>query len=168
MLKIRRPLGRLIFDMGIAIPGKTVFLIETAPRALSQYKDSLSRYGDSHYKDETVVRPSYLYNGNPYTAKMISLYWDGPLNILEKWSQQHGSSLWRQVMSSHDTDSAGSTATCFPRDDFNNQHHLSDEKWYKMPTYFYISKKRLSKARAKHSYCQRRHENLGYTVQSCP
>ena len=24
MLKIRRPLGRLIFNMGIAIPGKTV------------------------------------------------------------------------------------------------------------------------------------------------
>ena len=34
MLKIRRPLGRLIFNMGIAIPGKTVFLIETAPRLL--------------------------------------------------------------------------------------------------------------------------------------
>ena len=32
MLKIRRPLGRLIFNMGIAIPGKTFFLIETAPR----------------------------------------------------------------------------------------------------------------------------------------
>ena len=32
MLKIRRPLGRLIFNMGIAIPGKTVFLIETAPQ----------------------------------------------------------------------------------------------------------------------------------------
>ena len=31
MLKIRRPLGRLIFNMGIAIHGKTVFLIETAP-----------------------------------------------------------------------------------------------------------------------------------------
>ena len=31
MLKIRRPLGRLIFNMGIAIPVKTVFLIETAP-----------------------------------------------------------------------------------------------------------------------------------------
>ena len=30
-VKIRRPLGRLIFNMGIAIPGKTVFLIETAP-----------------------------------------------------------------------------------------------------------------------------------------
>ena len=37
MLKIRRPLGRLIFNMGIAIPGKTVFLTETAPRAPSQY-----------------------------------------------------------------------------------------------------------------------------------
>ena len=35
MLKIRRPLGRLIFNMGIAIPGKTVFLIETAPRWLA-------------------------------------------------------------------------------------------------------------------------------------
>ena len=31
MLKIRRPLGRLIFNMGIAIPGKIVFLIETPP-----------------------------------------------------------------------------------------------------------------------------------------
>ena len=37
MLKIRRPLGRLIFNMGIAIPGKTVFLIETAPRGLVKY-----------------------------------------------------------------------------------------------------------------------------------
>ena len=37
MLKIRRPLGRLIFNMGIAIPGKTVFLIETPPWALFQY-----------------------------------------------------------------------------------------------------------------------------------
>ena len=35
MLKIRRPPGRLIFNMWIAIPGKTVFLIETAPCALS-------------------------------------------------------------------------------------------------------------------------------------
>ena len=35
MLKIRRPLGRLIFNMGMAIPGKTVFLIETAPSMLS-------------------------------------------------------------------------------------------------------------------------------------
>ena len=31
MLKIRRPTGRLIFNMGIPIPGKTVFYIETRP-----------------------------------------------------------------------------------------------------------------------------------------
>ena len=42
----------------------------------SQYKDCLSRYGDFHYKDKTVVRPSYFYNGNSYTGKKISLYWD--------------------------------------------------------------------------------------------
>ena len=33
MLKIRRPTGRLIFNMGIPIPGKTVFYIETGPRS---------------------------------------------------------------------------------------------------------------------------------------
>ena len=38
MLKIRRPLGRLIFNMGIAIPGKTVFLIETAPLSPVNYQ----------------------------------------------------------------------------------------------------------------------------------
>ena len=40
MLKIRRPLGRLILNMGIATPGKTVFLIETAPSSYSaEYKN---------------------------------------------------------------------------------------------------------------------------------
>ena len=41
MLKIRRPLGRLIFNMGIAIPGKTVFFIETAPWVPILYKDDI-------------------------------------------------------------------------------------------------------------------------------
>ena len=45
MLKIRRPLGRLIFNMGIAIPGKTVFLIETAPRKLIATKTIFHRIG---------------------------------------------------------------------------------------------------------------------------
>ena len=48
-------------------------------RVLFQYKDSLSRYGDSHYEDKRVSRPSFLYNGNPYTGKTGSLYWDSPL-----------------------------------------------------------------------------------------
>ena len=43
-------------------------------RALFQYKDHLSRYGYFHYKDKTVVRPSYLYKGNSYTGKTGSLY----------------------------------------------------------------------------------------------
>ena len=51
MLKIRRPLGRLIFNMGIAIPGKTVFLIETTPwplhclegQAIISYKNELTQ-----------------------------------------------------------------------------------------------------------------------------
>ena len=49
--------------------------------APSQYKDHLSRYGDSHSKYERVIRPSYppfLYNGQPYTRKTISLYSDDP------------------------------------------------------------------------------------------
>ena len=32
------------------------------------YKIIRSGYRDSYYKDETVVRPSYLYNENPYTV----------------------------------------------------------------------------------------------------
>ena len=48
MLKIRRPLGRLIFNMGIAIPGKTVFLIETAPRIF------IAAILNTSYKTKTV------------------------------------------------------------------------------------------------------------------
>ena len=36
----------------------------------SQYQDGLFRYVDVHYKDTIVVRPYYLYYGNPYTSKM--------------------------------------------------------------------------------------------------
>ena len=50
MLKIRRPLGRLIFNMGIAIPGKTVFLIEAAPRKLI-----------AHYLANTSIRLAEVY-----------------------------------------------------------------------------------------------------------
>ena len=34
------------------------------------------QYCNSHYKDKTVPRPSYLYNGNPIPGKTV-LYWDG-------------------------------------------------------------------------------------------
>ena len=42
MLKIRRPTGRLIFNMGIPIPGKTVFYIETGPRPIMLQTDILN------------------------------------------------------------------------------------------------------------------------------
>ena len=68
MLKIRRPLGRLIFNMGIAIPGKTVFLIETAPRESWKYWSGLHllkrrvRDGNiSPAKFITVIRKCNLY-----------------------------------------------------------------------------------------------------------
>ena len=32
--------------------------------------------GVSHYKDKTVARPSYLYNGNSCNGKTTSLFWD--------------------------------------------------------------------------------------------
>ena len=51
MLKIRRPSGRLIFNMGIAIPGKTVFLIETAPWSLSSVDYELTTESTDHYND---------------------------------------------------------------------------------------------------------------------
>ena len=73
MLKIRRPHDRLIFKMGIAISGKEGLYIEMGPRVLSQYQDGLSRYRDSYHKDEIVVRPSYLYDGNLYTSKLVPL-----------------------------------------------------------------------------------------------
>ena len=37
--------------------------------------NAVSGYRDSYYKDKTVSRPSYLYNGNPYSCK-TGLYSD--------------------------------------------------------------------------------------------
>ena len=52
MLKIRRPLGRLIFNMGIAIPGETVFLIETAPWTHQSFDTLRSRQNGHHLPDD--------------------------------------------------------------------------------------------------------------------
>ena len=70
---------------------------DTGPRFNT--KTIFTRYRDSHYKDKTVVRPcylyngnsyilynensySYLYNGNSYTGKLASLYWNAPPEAL--------------------------------------------------------------------------------------
>ena len=70
MLKIRRPLGRLIFNMGIAIPGKTVFLIETAPRvtSLTEGNENIVLVSVKQPWREFVIQP-YEYNTNDTIAK---------------------------------------------------------------------------------------------------
>ena len=60
MLKIRRPLERLIFNMGIAIPGKTVFLIETAPWILH---DNIRRLSKVHAEMKCCIDgPNWFIN----------------------------------------------------------------------------------------------------------
>ena len=56
MLKIRRPLGRLIFNMGIAIPGKTVFLIEMAPCGIFLLSFIVKMYDIMYVKKYCVLR----------------------------------------------------------------------------------------------------------------
>ena len=50
------------------------------------------QYRKSHCGDKTVVRSSYLHNGNSYSGKMTSLYWISPqdlkLNSLNGNNQQ--------------------------------------------------------------------------------
>ena len=53
-----------------------LLLQQTTPGPHLNIKMVVFRYGDFHYQDRTVVRPSYLWNGNSYTGKMPSLYWD--------------------------------------------------------------------------------------------
>ena len=64
----------------MAIPSTTMFepQIDAGPGPRPQMKDRLTRYRNFCYNDKTVVRYCYLYNGNPYTGKAASLYWDPP------------------------------------------------------------------------------------------
>ena len=70
MLKIRRPLGRLIFNMWIAIPGKTVFLIETAPRASAAI--ALVYPERSHFNIKSVNIQPYQSGRSPKVVALFS------------------------------------------------------------------------------------------------
>ena len=78
MLKIRRSWDRLIFSMGIPILVRRHLHIETAPWMLFQYQ-----YRNSHYKDNTISRQSYLYDGDSHTWK-DRLYIEAAPWLLEK------------------------------------------------------------------------------------
>ena len=45
-------------------------------------KMSSYQYRKSHCGDNTVIKSSYLHNGNFYTGKMASLYWTNPLMLI--------------------------------------------------------------------------------------
>ena len=51
---------------------------EAGSRVPFQSKYCFTRFGDSHYHDKTDVRLSYLYDGNFYTRRISSLYWESP------------------------------------------------------------------------------------------
>ena len=72
MLKIRRPLGRLIFNMGIATPGKTVFLIETAPRYPCIYNEITCIWG---YPEHRVSTPRYDINDFINICGVVVVLW---------------------------------------------------------------------------------------------
>ena len=69
MLKIRRPLGRLIFNMGIAIPGKTVFLIETAPWAPLHYHGAWEASGTIGIHTRHI---NHVYEQKSTTSGMVN------------------------------------------------------------------------------------------------
>ena len=52
------------------------FLADLKIWAHSQYKDKFFQIWGFHQKDETVIRSSHLYNGNPLTSKTASLHWN--------------------------------------------------------------------------------------------
>ena len=45
-------------------------------------------YRNSNYKDKTVVRPSYLYDGNSFIRKTVSLYWADRLRPSDAYVRQ--------------------------------------------------------------------------------
>ena len=53
---------------------------------LFQYKDCLSIYRDSNYKNKMVVRLCHPYNDNSYIGKTAKLYWNSPILTLGKKS----------------------------------------------------------------------------------
>ena len=76
MLKIRRPLGRLIFNMGIAIPGKTVFLFEKAPR-FSFFLSAVQPQMEAHiWTDSGIAKSSLKIFFNQFHAETFSHFDD--------------------------------------------------------------------------------------------
>ena len=76
-------------------------LVKWVPGSRFNIKMSSYLYRKSHCGDKTVVRSSYLHNGNSYTGKMASLYWFSPLVIKEVWNSKFNAVwpilLWKLI-----------------------------------------------------------------------
>ena len=60
---------------------------------------------DFHYRNKTVSRPFYSYNGDPLTGKMRSVYKDGSL-ILSNLSDEDAVSTSSEITTKIDIDSS--------------------------------------------------------------
>ena len=87
MLKIRRPLGRLIFNMGIAIPGKTVFLIETAPRCC-RFIENMAFI--DHKKDNLGYHPTLCWFSLSHTLSRMRQTQGVQYNVTPHMKQLNG------------------------------------------------------------------------------
>ena len=72
-VKCEHNLGIVILNINLEITITTKVEWIPAPR--------LNIKKEYHVKDKMATRPSYLYNGNPYTGKTASSYWEGPRRI---------------------------------------------------------------------------------------
>ena len=142
MLKIRRPLGRLIFNMGIAIPGKTVFLIETAPRTLKMWHRKVPIF---FYSDVTLtsLHPKSPASGL-FVHQLVQVY------IKQNIKDSH-SHNWAFVRSSVDSLQKGTVMWKMSFHDiimgkcFNYQHNVNVEKQYKLQIYFIFTHVSITK-----------------------
>ena len=96
MLKIRRPIGRLIFNMGMAIPGKTVFLIETAPRARQSATFECNPCAFVLISLERKVKPHIVWWANVITNKFIANI--AGTNVITDPPNHHIRATWGMVI----------------------------------------------------------------------
>ena len=87
-LKIRRSWDRLIFNMGIPILVRHLY-IDKAQGLCLNTKTVYTNMHKSHHKGKMVMRPTYLYtyNENSYTGKTTFLYWNRSQRFIWKMIQ---------------------------------------------------------------------------------
>ena len=57
------------FKREFGIPRRRTMYVNNGTWGHLNIKTVFPRYGNSHVKDKKVLRPSYLYHGDPYTGK---------------------------------------------------------------------------------------------------